>query len=244
MITAVLAFIYFTQEKNPDSASEKIIREAAINSLYNNRYKLTEDELARLKQFSASDSKIIEKIMNPMNPFDLTENDFAKVTVLSIWQGELSDITLLEKFSNLQELIIFDVHRPKSAIPKWTEFLSKLGIYDLNNRLALDLSPLKKLSNLQKLEILHTPVRNCNSLSSLKDLRKLVLAYNQFSNLEPIKGLKNLEELYITGTDVSNLEPLKELTNLHELRAEDCKNIENKQIEELRKALPNLEIKR
>jgi Leucine-rich repeat (LRR) protein len=245
LITGAMVFIWLTQEEQkPDPASEKVIREESITSLYHNRYNLTDDELTRIKHFSVSDSKIIEKIMNPIKPFDLTENDFSKVTILIIGQRELSDIRLLEKYLNLQDLIIYDAHYPKSAIPKWMKILAKLGVYNLNDRFALDLSPLKKLYNLQTLEIINTPVKNCDSLSSLKNLRKLVVAYNQFSDLEPIKELQNLQKLYITKTNVSNLEPLKGLTNLHVLRADDCKNITDEQVEDLQKALPELEIQR
>ena len=156
------------------------------------------------------------------DPNELTDEDYESFTSFLLFVIELSDIRLLEKFTNLQQLGLADIRFPKKEIPKWMEILSKLGIYDLNKRFTIDLSPLEKLHNLKQLTIQNTPI----------------------SNLKPIKGLNNLEVIYLVNISISNLEPLKGIKNLKELHIQDCENVTDKQIADLQKALPNLEIKR
>ncbi len=163
---------------------------------------------------------------NPINPNTLTDADFAKITELEIsgilTKTELSDIKLLEKFINLQELTLFDIKFSEKDIPSWMKMLSKLGIFNLSERFNIDLSPLKNLSNLQNLS----------------------LGYTQVSNLEPLRSLTNLQELNLYITQVSNLETIKGLKNLTYIGIDNCHNITDKQVEELKKALPNLMIDR
>ena len=56
----------------------------------------------------------------------LTDEDFAKITKIYISLMELSDIKLLEKFTNLKELYFQDIRFPDDKIPKWMKFLAKL----------------------------------------------------------------------------------------------------------------------
>ena len=49
-------------------------------------------------------------------PDDLKEEDFNKITELEIRNIELTDITYLEKFTNLQKLDIQNIRFPKSEI--------------------------------------------------------------------------------------------------------------------------------
>ena len=56
--------------------------------------------------------------------------------------------------------------------------------------------------------------------------------------------MTNLEILDLQVTLISDLEPLKKLTNLKTLYIKDCPNIIDEQVEDLQKALPNLQIDR
>lgn len=216
-----------------------------------------------------------------VDPNNLTDEDFAKVEALGLGfpQGqlnsnsnpfplclELSDIIFLEKFTNLQDLGIRSLKYPPNKIPKWTTMLAKLGIYDLDKRITLDLSPLKKLNNLESLRIEMKNVKNLKSIENLTNLqtlqlyglqinnieyvkkltnlRKLEIGDIQISDLTPIKGLINLEWLVMGSIPVSDLEPVKSLKNLQYLYIINCKNISYKQIEDLQKSLPELEIYR
>jgi hypothetical protein len=284
LMIAALVFILFTQKHKADPESEKVIREAVVVDISNNFFM--------------------------KDPNELTDEDFAKITNIWISDNELSDIKLLEKFTNLETLELDEVVPPKNEIPKWMEILAKLGIYDLDKRFAIDLSPLKKLNNLNhlilggkavkniqplasliNLEVLNipgapvsdlkplknlrnlrylsiqytrvsdikpltnlpnltylminrSPVTNLELLKEIKNLQTLCLWQMQITDLEFVKGLTNLEIFEINDLPVSNLEPVKSLKNLQYLRLLYCRNITIEQVEDLQKALPNLEIAR
>ena len=176
------------------------------------------------------------------DPNELTNEDFKNITSLLIGNKmlvevfELSDVTMLEKFTNLQTLSLKYVQFPEKDIPSWMKILAGLKIINLSGRFNLDLSPLEKLSeletislggchvsdlrplrnlkNLNDLSIGSTNVTNLKPLSGLTKLRRLNLDYTQVANLEPLKNLKNLYSLSLWNTEVSDLKPIKGLTNL------------------------------
>ncbi len=195
-ILAGLIYRAITWESKPDPASEKIIRQAAAAQL-------------------TTDTN------NPIDPNTLTDEDFVKITELRIEYHELSDIKLLEKFTNLQTLFLFNIRFPKKDIPSWMKMLSKLGIFNLSERFNIDLSPIRNLTNLQALELYRTQVSNLKPLRNLTNLRTLGLGSTQVSNLEPIKGLKKLRYISIRNCPITD-----------------------EQVEDLQKALPNLKISR
>ncbi len=201
LLSAALVFIYLTQELKPDPNSEIVIRKAAASQYHKNPNELTDEDFVKMKHFTLWNSE------------------------LGVWQSkriEISDIKLLEKFTNLQVLQLNNLLYPESAIPKWMKILERLGIYDLNERFTLDLSLLEKLSNLQ---VLH-------------------LGGASIKNIKPLAGLTNLKQLVLIETQVSDLEPIKGLINLQLLVLENSENITKEQIKELHKALPNLKIER
>ncbi|MBN2590403.1 MAG: hypothetical protein JXA96_11120, partial [Sedimentisphaerales bacterium] len=127
-----------------------------------------------------------------------------------------------EKFVNLQELGFVGVRSSQENIPKWMKFLARYGIIDLTDRFYIDLKPIENLTNLKKI----------NFTSS------------NINNIEPLAKLSKLENLSLMLTQVCDLEPLKKLKNLKELNISRCPNITDEQIDDLQKALPNLEIRR
>ena len=145
---------------------------------------------------------------------ELTDEEFARIKTFSLKNIKICDIKLLEKFTNLQELEMTSLRYPESAIPKWKMMLSKLGIYNINKRFVIDLSPLEKLVKLKKIDMFSTPVKNIKPVSNLINLEELIFNRVQINDLEPLKGLKNLQTLIIIDASISNIEPLKELTNL------------------------------
>lgn len=151
------------------------------------------------------------------NPNDLTNEDFAKIATLSLNGEELFDIKLLEKFTNLKVLEFHKINFPDDKVPKWMKILARLGIFDLQERFTIDLSPIGNLHKLESLYIDEAPVSNIKPLTSITSLKKLHLDKTQIKSLEPVKNLKNLKELYLSGAQFYDLEPLRELTNLQML---------------------------
>ena len=200
LIFAVYLYTVLTYKAKSDPESEKIIRQIAASQLNKDPNELTDEDFAQITEFDLSEYRIW-----PRNPLK-----------------SISDIKLLEKFTNLQALILAGLKLPQKATPKWMTILAKLGIFDLSKKSFIDLRPLKKLYKLQTLN----------------------LSASQVSDLKSIRRLTNLGNLNLFGTQVSDLKPLKGLKNLKSLYIRDCKNIKDEQVQELQKALPNLKITR
>ncbi len=187
------------------------------------------------------------------DPNELTDEDFAKITELSLSSEdtikseylELTNIKIITKFANLQVLKLKDVWYPESAVPKWKMFLAKHDIHLESNKkmYTLDLTPLEKLVYLRELQLEGYSIYNIQPLAELKSLVKLELSCH-CSNIEPLKGLKNLQNLSLCVPRVYDIEPIKSLKNLKTLKMIKCDNITDKQVDDLQKALPNLKIER
>ena len=210
-----------------------------------------------------SEKSIREVVAKQLNkdPNELIDEDFARVKALSIKDTSLIDIMLLEKFTNLQELIIQNV---KIAKPTWMKVFTKLGV-DMK-RFSVDLSPLEKLDNLKRLGIVGTPIKSIEPISRLTNLeylciasmevsefeflkelinlKVLILSNSNITDFEPIKKLTNLQNIEISSTQISNLEQIKNLKNMKNLWLRNCENVTDEQVEDLQKALPNLQIER
>ena len=77
-----------------------------------------------------------------INPEDLTDEDFAKVTNLmsfGVYRKEIYNIKPLEKFINLEAIRLDNAVFPESAIPKWMIALDKLGIIKIEKKCFIPL---------------------------------------------------------------------------------------------------------
>ena len=203
VLLAVIALVVasLNNKSKPDPESERIIREAVAGQLNKEPNQLTDKDYA-----------IFSYVL--ISAFGGLEQD--DLSFLLIPEYEFSDIKLLDKFTNLQELDLYGIKYAESKIPQWVKILRKLGI-NIENRFVIDLKSLEGLSNLQTLRTKSASVKN----------------------LEPLSSLINLKFLDISNTYVTNLKPLKKLKNLEVLYIQNCPNITDKQVEELQKALPN-----
>jgi internalin A len=195
LIFASLVFSFFNWENKPDPANEKTIRKFAAAKLKKDPNNLTDEDIAKIEELSFSISRRAQ----------------------DYYSDRLYDVKLLSKFTNLQKLDLGDICPPENEIPKWMEILSKLGIYDLDKRFEFDLSPLKKLHNLEELSFGGESIKNIKPLASLNNLKILNLRGVPVSDIKPLKNLTKLQRLYIQHTQVTNLKPLKNLMNLTEL---------------------------
>lgn len=170
-------------------------------------------------------------------PNELIETDFAQVTELNIGaaqtiisllnpaasisyaNNELADIRLLTKFKNLQKLNLGKINVPENKIPRWVKTLAKMGIYDINKGYTIDLRPLSKLTHLEQLKLGGEAVRD----------------------ISPLAGL-NIKHLLLIDAPLSDIRPLISLKQLESLEVMFCPNIKLKDVEDLKKTHPNLEI--
>lgn len=79
------------------------------------------------------------------------------------------------------------------------------------------LKDLKKLTNLEYLDLSGLNLKSITDIGNLKKLRVLYLARNQISNLDPLKKLTKLEVLSLNGNQITSVTGLSYLTNLREL---------------------------
>lgn len=227
LLIMIAIFILFMREQKPDLASEKVIREIAVAQLNKDPNKLTYDDFAKITELTIAEEKVIK-------------NENTGEINIFLTSIELHDIKLLEKFTNLQKLDMRRITFPYNKIPIWMKFLEDRGFGDLYGKMTIDLSPLEKLNQLEELKIEGSSIKNIKPLAKLTNLKKLELAGTRVTNLKPIKNLTKLQSLTIKNSPVRLLRPIKNLTNLKTLSLYDCHSILNNEIEDLKKALPDL----
>ncbi len=96
------------------------------------------------------------------------------------------------------------------------------------------------LGGLTDLDVIQ--LSDISPLAKLKDVKVLDLDYTTVSDISPLAELKNLTSLRLGNTKVSDLSPLAELKNLETLNLFNTP-VSDEQVQELRQALPNCEIR-
>ena len=199
-------------------ASEKVIREAA--------------------------AKILNK-----DPNQLSNNDFKKITKFYLTDKVISDIKPIAKFTNLQDFRLNLIYLPEDIntqktknTPKWKKFLMKIGFIKESQKNYIDLSPLRKLTNLQEVRLFAVPTNDIRPLAKLSKLKTLRLSGTNVSDIKPLRKLTNLQELDLNVTNKIDYEILKKLKNLEKLELSGS-SLKYEQVEELHKSLPNTTIK-
>ena len=120
----------------------------------------------------------------------------AKMTKLrTLWAGR-NEIDSISPLANLTTLINISLH---------------------SNRSALSLTPLRRLTNLEYLELRHVSLTNINRIAGLPNLKRLDLLDTGLSSVNIVRTLTKLEHLNVGGNSISNISPLSGLTNLRQL---------------------------
>lgn len=100
------------------------------------------------------------------------------------------------------------------------EYFTEVEELNIQNNNIKDISPLKNLKNLKKLDITYNPIDNIDVLSNLTNLEELRLNQNSLKDLKPLDNLKNLKYLSIsennkeTKIDISSMANFKNLKML------------------------------
>lgn len=161
------------------------------------------------------------------DPDKLTKKEFEKIEILTFNDNTgLSDITFLKNFTNIKYLGLSNLRFPLTHIPKdtpkWKILLDKLGIIDIPKtsytppwmnceRRLIDITPLKKLSKLEKLVLKGTWIKSVVPVTYLENLMEFDLRYNNISDIEPLKKMKNLKTIDLTGCEKVTIEQIQEL---------------------------------
>lgn len=98
------------------------------------------------------------------------------------------------------------------------------GVYRLSIPYGVKtLVDLKKLTNLEYLNLSNAGIGNISNLSNLKNLRVLYLQRNNIGDITVLKGLTKLEVLSLNGNNITNIKSLSALSQLSELYIRDNK---------------------
>ncbi len=225
-------------------------------NLYNNQIRdiTALKNLTKLERLSLSKNDIIDiavlKDLVLIRQLYLAYNDIVDVEplkdsnnliFLNLNNTQVNDISPLQGLKQLTHLYISSTEISNIEPLKDLTNIRLLGITNTN---VTDLKPLKDLVNLDALFISGLQIESLEQLKTLKKLRVLSFQNTDIFDLEPLSELTILQTIKMNNTPIKNIEPLKTLTNLKELYISGCKEITDQQIDDLKKALPNLHIER
>jgi len=97
--------------------------------------------------------------------------------------------------------------------------LEKLILYETN---ITAIEPLSGLTKLKILDLQGAEITNIRALANLTNLEWLGLSDANVSDVSPLAHLTNLEWLGLSDTDISDISPLANLTNLEALDLLGC----------------------
>lgn len=148
----------------------------------------------------------------------LTNEDIESLTSLSCENSNISDISGLEKATNLKYL---DLSGNNISNISSLKDLINLDTLVLAQNRIIDISGLEQLTNLTRLELQDNEIINIEALSNLSNLQYLKLYNNQIKDISSLSKLEELRQLLIDNNNITSLEPLSKLTKLVILGAND-----------------------
>ncbi len=175
------------------------------------------------------------------NPIDDVSalSDLTALTILDLCANNLVDISPLSGLVSLRKL---DLSFSKVADLTPLANLTALVDLSLACNLTTDITPLSSLAQLEKLDLQTNKIVDLAPLSGLVRLRSLSLRNNQITDLTPLSDLTELRSLDLGYNDqIKDILPLSGLSNLETISFSKS-GIPRKQIDKLRKKLPNCSI--
>lgn len=177
----------------------------------------------------------LEKNHTPVTDSDIrsakfTKKDLEKIVNLSpevcvahcaTEEGvKIHDLTGIEYCINLESLSLVN-QRVTDISP--VKNLTKLKKLDLRNnaekgKVIEDISALKKLVNLEQLDLSQAKIKNVDFLKNLKKLKKLNLMSNKLTDISFLKEFVNLTYLDLSYNRINDITPLNNLVNLEILK--------------------------
>lgn len=158
----------------------------------------------------------------PIN--ELTSEDLLKIDSLNrnIFTG--IDIYSLNGVENCKNIVYLAMGLENISNITPLSALTKLIELNLTqNRKIVDITPLKNLVSLKKLDLMGNLIEDINTLQNLVELTYLQIMENPIKDLSPLSKCKKLVELWLDNTIDENLSFAKELKNLTLLWMTACK---------------------
>ena len=149
---------------------------------------------------------------------ELTKADYEKVTRMNLENNQLTDVKGLEKLTKLTWLRLYD------------------------NKLT-SVKGLEKLDQLTELNLHGNKLTSVQGLEKLTELRELYLGNNQLTSVKGLEKLTQLTRLSLADNQLTDVKGLEKLTQFLTLSLQWNPDLTKAQIDELKKALPNCDIR-
>ena len=161
-------------------------------------------EKAVVNAMNITDHAITKREAQGMRKLDLTGTGKS--------EGDLiSDLTGLEDFSNLEELLMAE-NRISNLSP--IASLTGLKILHLESNYISDLSPLSNLTKLEKLDLYQNVVSDISDIQSLTKLTMLDLRENAVHDISALENMEGMKELYLSD---NRIDEVSSVHNMHQL---------------------------
>ena len=238
----------------PEIGAE-VIRKEAASVFMKEPNDLNDEDFAKVKVLNLSrkmicDIKLLENFEN-LEELNLSFLEapktkkpkwmavLAKLNIYNSSESKTIDLSPLKNLTNLRKL---DLRMTAVKNVKPLARLKNLEILILDSTHIENIKPLENLVNLREFDFSFTKVSDLKPIRKLTNLETLKLNFAKIRSLDAIGDLSNLQSLSIAASTVSNLKPIKKLNNLRELDLRWCDRITDKQVDDLKEALPELKI--
>lgn len=146
--------------------------------------------------------------------FDLTQKMVPALKALYIMQGNLTDISFLKEFPDLED-ISFYANEIKDISP--LAYCKELKVLSLGYNHVEDITPLAGLFKLEEVGLQGNKIKDIEALRFLPDLKGVNLYGNEISDLSPLAGKTQLEALGAGFNKISDISPLKGMDQMYNL---------------------------
>lgn len=162
--------------------------------------------------------KEIKRQLNLQDTDKITTANITGLKFISVWGEDVGETAKVKDLTGL-------------------EYAVNLKNIELPDQAIKDLTPIKDLKKLTRLNVGRNPITNHEILANIKTLEILDIGGTQIKDLTPIKDLTNLKGLTLMENNIEDISLLKNLVNLTHLNL-DTNKISNI---EVIKNFPNLE---
>lgn len=163
--------------------------------------------------------KVLEKVVRidlDKPTGNITKSDLLKVLQLRIYlPNEISNLDGLQFCKNLLTLEISQMKKLKDLTP--LKGLTKLKKLQIDLCSIEDVTPLKDLTNLEQLDLNGNNISDISALKYLTNLYWLYLSSNNISDISSVKYLTKLGRLFIWNNQISDLSPISNLKYIRRL---------------------------
>lgn len=152
----------------------------------------------------------------------ISKDDLLKVTEVYIYGNHA--VSSQEEFIELNQHMTQEdgvLQNGGMTSLKDLAMLKNLRVVSIALQNIHDPSPLKKLVNLEQVELKHNPIEEVESIAGMQHLRELFIFDTQVSDLTELASCPKLEKLDIGSTLVSSPDNLAGITNMTSLYAFD-----------------------